>query len=90
MLKRWASWILFIMKWQKSAFFKFWFDKEDFQKSYKKDSDDNQISLEERKNILKNVLDENQLYLNYDDMNDSRYQVSDDDKQLTNAFYGEN
>lgn len=73
-----------------NAFFKFWFNKDDFQKAYKKDSNDNQISLDERKKILIHVLDENQLYLNYADMDDSRYQVSDDEKALTQAFYGDN
>ena len=73
----------------KNAFFKFWFDKDDFQKAYKKDKDDNQISLDERKEILINVLDENQLYLNHADMDDGRYGVSDDEKSLTHAFYGE-
>lgn len=73
----------------KNAFFKFWFDKDDFQKTYKKDKDDNQISLDDRKKKLIEVLDENQLYLNYADMDDVRYGVSDDEKRLTHAFYGE-
>ena len=73
----------------KNAFFKFWFDKEDFAKAYKKDDNDNKISLDERKKILINVLDENQLYLNLADMDDTRYQVSDDEKALSQAFYGE-
>lgn len=77
-----------MMKWQKNAFFKFWFDKDDFQKQYKKDADDNKISLEDRKEILKEVLDENQLYLNYTDMDDTRFKVSDDEKALSKAFYG--
>ncbi len=72
----------------KNAFFKFWFDKDDFQKQYKKDADDNKISLEDRKEILKEVLDENQLYLNYTDMDDTRFKVSDDEKALSKAFYG--
>ncbi|PNP97850.1 site-specific DNA-methyltransferase [Moraxella sp. RCAD0137] len=72
----------------KNAFFKFWFDKDDFQKQYKKDADDNKISLEDRKEILKEVLDENQLYLNYADMDDTRFKVSDDEKALSKAFYG--
>ncbi len=73
----------------KNAFFKFWFDKDDFQKQYKKDADDKQISLDERKVILIKVMDENQLYLNYADMDDTRFNVSDDEKVLTRAFYGE-
>ncbi|OAU96274.1 Type III restriction-modification system methylation subunit [Moraxella catarrhalis] len=72
----------------KNAFFKFWFDKDDFQKQYKKDADDKQISLDDRKKILIEVLDENQLYLNYADIDDTRFNVSDDDKALSKAFYG--
>lgn len=73
----------------KNAFFKFWYDKKEFEKSYKKDKDDNQISLEERKKMLIDILDENQLYHNVADMDDNRYNISDDDKALTKAFYGE-
>lgn len=42
----------------------------------------------ERKVDLINMLDENQLYLNYADMNDAKYSVTADEKALTNRFYG--
>jgi len=69
----------------KNAFLKFFFDKKKFEK----DEAFRSLSLDERKEILIGILDENQLYLNYADMNDTRYKVTEDEKTLTNKFYGE-
>lgn len=66
-----------------NAFLKFWFDRKDFERN----EDFRNLGIEERKQKLVDVLDENQLYLNYADMNDSRHDVSDDEKALTNRFY---
>ena len=66
-----------------NAFLKFWFDRKDFEKN----EEFRNLNIEQRKQKLVNVLDENQLYLNYADMNDSRHDVSDDEKALTNRFY---
>jgi adenine-specific DNA-methyltransferase len=67
-----------------NAFLKFWFDRKDFEK----DEDFRKLDLAERKKVLIDVLDENQLYLNYPDMYDSRHNVSEDEKILTEKFYG--
>jgi adenine-specific DNA-methyltransferase len=69
-----------------NAFLKFWFDKKEFEK----DENFRSLDLERRKELLIEILDENQLYLNYADMNDSRHKVTIDEKTLTNKFYGEN
>lgn len=69
-----------------NAFLKFWFDRSHFEK----DEDFRQLDLDGRKNALADVLDENQLYLNYADMNDTRHNVTADEKALTDKFYGEN
>lgn len=69
-----------------NAFLKFWFDKAEFEK----DENFRSLDLEKRKKALIEILDENQLYLNYADMNDSRHKVSKEEKILTNKFYGEN
>jgi len=45
------------------------------------------LSLEEQKALLINVLDENQLYLNYSEIDDSQYDVSEDVKQFNRSFY---
>lgn len=69
-----------------NAFLKFWFDRGEFEK----DENFRNLDLEKRKKVLIEILDENQLYLNYADMNDTRHNVSQDEKVLTNRFYGEN
>ncbi|MBM3886947.1 site-specific DNA-methyltransferase [Candidatus Dependentiae bacterium] len=69
-----------------NAFLKFWFDRAEFEK----DEDFRKLDLDGRKQALVDILDENQLYLNYADMNDTRHEVSVDEKELTNRFYGEN
>lgn len=69
-----------------NAFLKFWFDRKEFEK----EENFRSLDLEARKKALIEILDENQLYLNYADMDDSRHKVSIDEKTLTNKFYGEN
>jgi len=69
-----------------NAFLKFWFDRAEFEKDENFRSKD----LEGRKQALADILDENQLYLNYADMHDTRHTVSSDEKALTDKFYGEN
>ena len=66
-----------------NAFLKFWFDKKEFER----DENFRSLTLDERKQVLIKSLDENQLYLNYADMNDAKYNVSKDEKVLTNKFY---
>jgi adenine-specific DNA-methyltransferase len=67
-----------------NAFLKFWFDRAEFEK----DENFRKLDIEQRKQKLIDVLDENQLYLNYADMNDTRHNVGDDEKILTERFYG--
>jgi adenine-specific DNA-methyltransferase len=67
-----------------NAFLKFWFDKADFER----DENFRLASLEERKQKLIDILDENQLYLNYPDMEDSRHRVTEAEKTLSRKFYG--
>ena len=64
--------------------------------SYKvnpKDIDENaeefsQLSLEDQKQFLIEVLDKNLLYVNYSEIDDTDFEVSDGDKKLNHAFYG--
>lgn len=67
-----------------NAFLKFWFDRNSFEK----DEDFRAADLDERKQKLADVLDENQLYLNYADIDDTRHNVTTDEKVLTDRFYG--
>lgn len=70
----------------KNAFLKFWFDKNEFEK----DENYRSLDLDQRKELLIGILDENQLYLNHADMRDSRYHVTDEEMALTDLFYGAN
>ena len=47
------------------------------------------LSMEEQKQFLIAVLDKNQLYVNYSEIDDADYQISDDDKKLNKKFYGD-
>ena len=47
-----------------------------------------QLSLAEQKQILSGIIDNNNLYVNYADMDDSDYGISAEDKKLNHAFYG--
>lgn len=67
-----------------NAFLKFWFDRSEFEK----DENFRKLDIEQRKQKLIDVLDENQLYLNYADMDDTRHKVTSDEKTLTEKFYG--
>jgi len=67
-----------------NAFLKFWFDRKEFEK----DENFRNLDIEKRKQKLVDVLDENQLYLNYADMHDTRHKVNEDEKVLTDKFYG--
>lgn len=70
---------------QKNAFLKFWFDKKEFEK----DEKFRKLDIDGRKQALVDILDENQFYLNYDEMEDSKYHVTENEKVLTNRFYQE-
>ena len=72
-------------KMYQNAFLKFWFDK----KTFERDERFRSMDLNTRKQALIGILDENQLYLNYADMDDAKYHVSDDERALTKCFYGD-
>lgn len=46
-------------------------------------------SIEEQKQELCSLLDMNQLYVNYSDMDDTESGVTEEEKRITKAFYGE-
>lgn len=47
------------------------------------------LSLEDQKCFLMELLDKNLLYVNYCDIDDEEYAISDEDKAFTRSFYGE-
>ncbi|MEG7280515.1 site-specific DNA-methyltransferase [Mesomycoplasma ovipneumoniae str. Black Butte] len=53
----------------------------------KVDEEFNLLELEEKKKALISLVDKNKLYVNYSDMEDESYAVSDKDKIFTKSFY---
>ena len=47
------------------------------------------LSLEDKKSFLMEILDKNLLYVNYCDMDDEEYGISEEDKAFTRSFYRE-
>ncbi len=47
------------------------------------------LSMEEQKQVLISIIDKNQLYVNYSEMDDQDNEISDVDKELNLQFYGE-
>ncbi|MBM4401379.1 MAG: site-specific DNA-methyltransferase, partial [Crenarchaeota archaeon] len=45
--------------------------------------------LEKQKRLLAELLDKNQLYVNLSEIDDAQFKVSEEDKALNKAFYGE-
>lgn len=45
------------------------------------------LSQDEQRSLLMEILDANHLYVNLDDIDDARFKVSDEDKQLNKQFY---
>lgn len=46
-----------------------------------------QLTIEEQKRFLIEILDKNQLYVNYSEIDDKEFNVSEDDKKLNHQFY---
>ena len=53
-----------------------------------RESEFKQLSLAEQKQTLLEIVDNNNLYVNYSDIDDVSYGISDDDKKLNHEFYG--
>lgn len=47
------------------------------------------LSLAEQKQLLLELIDNNNLYVNYSDIEDVHYNISNEDKKLNRLFYGE-
>ena len=45
------------------------------------------LKLEDKKKVLIDLVDKNKLYLNYSDMEDEKYSISEEEKIFTNSFY---
>jgi adenine-specific DNA-methyltransferase len=47
------------------------------------------LSISDQKKFLMEILDKNLLYVNYCDIDDEEFAISDEDKEFTRSFYGE-
>lgn len=54
-----------------------------------KESEFKELSLAEQKQVLAEIVDNNNLYVNFSDMEDQTYGISPQEKALNRAFYGE-
>ena len=70
-------------KMKEQAFLRYEVDTEKYD-----GSDFDSLSFEDQQEAIKACLDMNHLYVNYSEMEDSQYKISDEDKTLTNKFYG--
>lgn len=69
---------------KQSAYLNF---KVDLEKVTTNNEDFKSLSLKEQKDVLIQVLDMNQLYLNYSEIEDSQYDISDSVKDFNHSFY---
>lgn len=60
--------------------------REELQKA---DEEFASLELEEKKKALISLVDKNKLYVNYSDIEDESYAVSEADKTFTKSFYAE-
>lgn len=51
------------------------------------DSDFETLSFEDKKKALMRIIDKNKLYVNFSDIENSDYNISDEDKKFTKSFY---
>lgn len=69
---------------KESAYLNF---KVDLERVSSKDEGYHALSLEERKEVLIQVLDMNQLYLSYSEIEDEQYKIPEDIKVFNHSFY---
>ncbi len=61
--------------------------KVDISRVTSEDKGYQSLSLEEKKKVLMETLDMNQLYLNYSEIEDTQHTISDEVKQFNHSFY---
>lgn len=69
---------------KEKAYFKYNFYMQKFEENIEEFKNQD---LEKQKELLIEILNKNQLYVNLSDIDDENFQVSDDDKNLNNLFY---
>ncbi len=72
---------------QKNGFLSYQFKEKEF---LEQTADFKNLSLNEQKRFLCEILDKNMLYLNFDDIEDKKYNLSKEDIKLNKEFYKNN
>ena len=70
---------------KEKAFLSYQFKEKEFRNNMKNFQ---KLDREGQKRILHDILDKNQLHLNYSEIDDAKFQVSAKDKKLNKQFYG--
>jgi len=70
---------------KEKAFLSYQFDKQSFDERIEAFKT---LSLDDQKKFLLEVLDKNQLYVNYSEIADETHGISKEDKRLNDMFYG--
>ena len=60
----------------------------DFDKFTNTKKEFSELALEDQKEVLIRILDNNQLYVNYSDIEDSSYNFTEDEIAFNHSFYG--
>jgi adenine-specific DNA-methyltransferase len=69
---------------KEKAFFKHNFEMQEFEKNlegFKK------LDLQKQKKLLFDILDKNQLYVNYSEVEDKKFKIEKNDKEMSKNFY---
>ncbi len=70
---------------KEKAFFKHNFEMQEFEKNIEEFK---KLDLEKQKQVLFDMLDKNQLYVNYSEIEDKKFKVEKKDKEMNKKFYG--
>lgn len=70
---------------KEKAFFKHNFEMQEFEKDIEEFK---KLDLKKQKQVLFSVLDKNQLYVNYSEIEDKKFKVEKKDKEINKEFYG--
>jgi adenine-specific DNA-methyltransferase len=70
-----------------SEFVNYYVNIEEIDKNIKEFEN---LSIEDMRKFLVEILDKNLLYKNYSEMNDEKIGVNEEDKRLNNSFYDKN
>ncbi|MCB9063486.1 MAG: site-specific DNA-methyltransferase [Halobacteriovoraceae bacterium] len=70
---------------KEKAFFKHNFEMQEFEKNIEEFK---KLDLEKQKQVLFSVLDKNQLYVNYSEIEDKKFKIEKKDKEINKEFYG--